>query len=62
VASRLQELTKQYDCVLVLSEQVAVHAGVDMSLFARHELTVWIRSAPLVVYVVDDVGKLRTQT
>jgi adenylate cyclase len=60
VASRLQELTKQYDCQLVLSEQVAVRAGVDIAMFVRHELTVRNRSAPIVVYVVDDVGKLRT--
>jgi adenylate cyclase len=60
VASRLQELTKQYDCQLVLSEQVAVRAGVDIAMFVRHELTVRNRSAPIVVYVVDDIGKLRT--
>jgi adenylate cyclase len=62
VASRLQELTKQYDCQLVLSEQVAVRAGVDISRFGRHELTVRNRSAPIVVYVIDDVGTLRAST
>jgi adenylate cyclase len=62
VASRLQELTKQYDCQLVLSEQVAVRAGVDISRFVRHELTVRNRSAPIVVYVIDDIDTLRAST
>lgn len=58
VASRLQELTKQYDCQLVISEQVSRRAGVDVSMFPRHQLTVRNRANPLVVYVIDDVGKL----
>jgi adenylate cyclase len=62
VASRLQELAKQYDCVLILSEQVAAHAALDVSMLEQHELTVRNRSAPVVVYVIDDVGKLRAHT
>jgi adenylate cyclase len=62
VAGRLQELTKQCDCQLVISEQVAVRAGVDISRLVRHELTVRNRSALVVVYVIDDVGTLRSPT
>jgi adenylate cyclase len=54
VASRLQELTKQYACLLVISEQVAARAGVDVSRYPRHELTVRNRTEPLAVRVIDD--------
>jgi len=54
VASRLQDLTKQYECQLVISEQVAQQAGVDVSTFPRHELTVRNRKEALSIYVVKD--------
>ena len=55
VASRLQDLTKQYECQLVMSEQVAQQAGVDVASFPRHELTVRNRKEALSIYVVKDV-------
>jgi adenylate cyclase len=55
VASRLQDLTKQYECQLVISEQVAQQAGVDVGSFPRHELTVRNRKEELSIYVVKDV-------
>jgi class 3 adenylate cyclase len=58
VASRFQDLTKQYDCQLVISEQVAALAGVDASMFARHEIAVRNRTEPLAIRVVDDVRRL----
>src|SRR5215470_11685363 len=54
VASRLQDLTKQYECQLVISEQVARQAGVDVESLPRHELTVRNRKEALSVYVVKD--------
>ena len=54
VASRLQELTKEYTCLLVISEQVAARAGVDVSRYPRHELTVRNRTERLAVRVIDD--------
>ena len=33
VASRLQDLTKEYQCQLVISEQLAAHAGLEVSPF-----------------------------
>jgi adenylate cyclase len=56
VASRLQELTKQYDCQLVISEQVVRRAGVDGSLFPRHQVMVRNHSGPLVIYTIDHVA------
>ncbi|HYL82432.1 MAG TPA: adenylate/guanylate cyclase domain-containing protein, partial [Candidatus Acidoferrum sp.] len=58
VASRLQELTKEYDCQLVISEQVATRAKVDVSAFPRHELTVRNRVEPLAIRVIDEVSRI----
>jgi adenylate cyclase len=59
VASRLQDLTKQYQAQLVISEDVAARAGVDVSAFARHEITVRNRREPLAIRVVPDLADLR---
>ena len=61
VASRLQELTKDYGCQLVISDLVAACAGLQMSAFPWHELTVRNRREPLVIRTIDDVESL-TQT
>jgi adenylate cyclase len=58
VAARLEQLTKEYACALVMSEQVAERAGLDVSRFPRHELTVRNRAGVLAVRVVDDVASL----
>jgi len=39
-ASRLEGLTKEYDCELVVSEETVGHAGFDLSAFARHEIEI----------------------
>src|SRR5262249_57689775 len=58
VASRLEALTKEYHCDLVVSEEVMTRAGVDAHAHPRHELTVRNREAPLRVAVVDDARRL----
>jgi adenylate cyclase len=58
VAARLEALTKEYACELVLSEEVAVRAGLDVSDHARHELTVRNREAPLAIFVAPSAGRL----
>jgi adenylate cyclase len=58
VASRLQDLTKDYQAQLVISEQVAERASLDVSAFPRHEISVRNRSEPLVIRVVADVREL----
>ena len=58
VAARLEALTKDYACELVLSEEVAVRAGLDVSDHARHELTVRNRETPLAVFVAPSAGRL----
>ena len=58
VASRLQDLTKEYACQLIISEQVAELADIDVSRFPRHELTVRNRNEPIVIRVVTQVQRL----
>jgi len=58
VASRFQDLTKQYQAQLVISEQVAQRAGVDVSTYPRHEITVRNRREPLAIRVITDARTL----
>ncbi len=51
-ASRLQELTKEYRCRLVISAHVAERAGVDVSSFPQHEIGVRNRAAPLTIRAI----------
>ena len=55
VASRLQDLTKEYGCQLVISEEAAQHAGVNVDSFPRHDLTVRNRREALTIYIIEDV-------
>jgi adenylate cyclase len=58
VASRLEGLTKDYHCQLVLSEHVARCVGLDLTAYPRHAITVRNRTEPLAIYVVEDVHRL----
>lgn len=58
VASRLQDLTKEYACSLVISEQVAEQAGLQAAGLPRHAITVRNRREALTILVVDDVSGL----
>lgn len=58
VASRLEALTKVYDCELVISAETVVRTGGDFSAFLRHEIEVRGRSQPLVIHAVDRLVRL----
>ena len=58
VAARLEALTKEYQCELVISEAVAERAGVSTSALPRHELTLRNRREPLAVFVVARAASL----
>lgn len=58
VASRLQDLTKQYQCQLVISDQAAAMAGIKVADFPQHEITVRNRAEPISIRTVDDVRNL----
>lgn len=62
VASRLEALTKEYRCDLVVSEQVMARAGLSDAGYPRHELTVRNREAPLRIVVIDDARRLAVDT
>ena len=58
VASRLQDLTKQYKCQLIVSESVAQSAGLDIASFPRHELTVRNRIEPIAIHTIENLESL----
>ena len=58
VASRLQELTKEYRCQLVVSEVVGTLAGVPLGEFPRHDIQVRGLSTPLAIRVIDSAAML----
>jgi adenylate cyclase len=57
-ASRLEALTKDYHCQLVISEDVALRAGVDVGQFPQHEITIRGRREPLAIRVIADARDL----
>jgi hypothetical protein len=59
-ASRLETLTKEYGCQLVVSETVTSQAGVDLSAFPVHEIQVRGRMRPLQVRVIPNALALES--
>ena len=57
-ASRLEALTKELGAQLVLSEPVALAAGLDAAAFPARDIEIRGRSAPLAVRVVADARTL----
>ncbi len=60
VASRLQDLAKQYHCQLIISATAAQRAGIDVSGFPRHELTVRNRTEPVAIRAIEDLASVAT--
>jgi len=58
-ASRLQDLTKQFQCPLVVSDPVARSAGLDITGMRREEVTVRNRSRPIGIVIIEDVNDIR---
>jgi adenylate cyclase len=58
VAARLQELTKDYGCQLVVSDKVAATAGVELSGFPAREVNVRGRAEPVAVRIVGAINEL----
>jgi adenylate cyclase len=59
VAARLEQATKDYQAELVVSDDVARHAGVDLTAFPAHSLEVRNRTEPVAVRVIAHVAELR---
>jgi adenylate cyclase len=58
IASRLQDLTKEYRCQLVVSETVGRVAGVPLDVFRSHDIQVRGLSTPLTIRVIDSAAAL----
>jgi len=58
VAARLEELTKTYTSELVISEDVAMQAGLDVHDYRRENLTLRNRSRPLAIRIIADARGL----
>jgi adenylate cyclase len=58
VASRLQDLTKEYSCHLVISDEVARQSQMNAAGLARYEITVRNRHEALNIFVVDDLSTM----
>jgi adenylate cyclase len=54
IAARLEALCKTYGVTLVVSEDAAQHANVDLSPFDKHAAPVRGREEPVVIYAVPD--------
>jgi len=50
----LQDLTKEYDCQLVVSDVVGTTAGVSLDVFPMREVQVRGLRAPLTIRVIDN--------
>jgi adenylate cyclase len=57
-ASRLENLTKTYDCELVVSEETVARAAVDLSEFPRHEIEIRGKREMLAVTILNRAADL----
>jgi adenylate cyclase len=58
VASRLQDLTKEYNCQLAISDVVGTAAGMPLDNFPRHDIQVRGLTAPLSIRTIDSAAAL----
>lgn len=61
-ASRLESMSKEFAAQLVVSSDVAVQAGADLSAWRREAVRVRGRREPLALYIVVDAGGLPPPT
>jgi adenylate cyclase len=57
-ASRLEGLTKDYDCELVVSDETVARAGLDFSEFPRQEIEIRGKREMLAVTTFDRAADL----
>ena len=57
-ASRLETLTKEFTCQLVVSSEVERSAGADLAAFPLQDIAIRGRSDRLYIRVIDDARKL----
>jgi adenylate cyclase len=59
-AARLESLTKDYDCALIVSRRAAQAAGLDLGGRDLHECAVRGRAETVQFYALQSVPELRT--
>jgi adenylate cyclase len=59
-ASRLESLTKNFACELVVSEETVSRAGLDLSRFPLHEIEIRGKREMLAVRIVERAAELPT--
>ena len=57
-ASRLETLTRNFACELVVSEQTVLRAGLDLSAFPQHEIEIRGRREILAIRTLASAGWL----
>ena len=57
-ASRLENLTKTYDCELVVSEEAVSRAGLDLGAFPRQEVEIRGKREMLVVRTLERAAEM----
>jgi len=57
-ASRLEGLTKEYECELVVSEEMVTRAGLDLTAFPRHEIEIRGKRKTLAIRTLDSAAEL----
>jgi adenylate cyclase len=57
-ASRLENLTKNFACELVVSEETASRSGLDLSGFPLHEIEIRGKRELLAVRIVERAAEL----
>ena len=57
-ASRLESLTKNFACELVVSEQTVSRAGLDLSAFPHHEIEIRGKREVLAIRTLASAGEL----
>ena len=60
VAARLEQATKDYAAELVVSDDVARRAGLDLSRFPGHDVAVRNRAGRIAIRVIDRAANLPT--
>jgi adenylate cyclase len=61
-ASRLESATKEFDCQLLLSSEVAALAGLRLDDLTPHDIPLRGRSENVMAYAIDDARSLKDET
>ena len=62
VAARLQEMSKEFQCEVVVSDEVYTMSGLPHDALPKKEVTVRGRAVPVVVRIVATTAELETDT